>query len=185
MRWARRILYTAMAVGISIVLLASRADRGTALSVAGQLVLALLTANLALVLWEVRELSAGLAAAGLGRTAPAQMALARSIRRLVSVLVVMLVAGSALMYWAYRLLPMDTSGEFALLFWVLLASGFALSIYVAELVTHLIHAFEAALLQLTESVPALDETEPNQTVDEQTQTEHRQDHPDQQSKHPR
>lgn len=138
-----------MACGIGIVLIVSRADRGFALSLAGELVLAILTANLALVLWEVRELSRGLHDVGLDRSAPAQMQLAKSIRRLVGVLVVMLVSGTALMMWAHRLLPQDATGEFALLFWVLLASGFALSIYVAELITHLIHAFEAALIQIS------------------------------------
>lgn len=146
-RWARRVLYSAMACGISIVVFVSREDRGDALALAGEFVLAILVANLAWVLREVYILSSGLEDVGLDRTAPAQLLLGKSIRRMVGVLVMMLLAGTGLMLWAGRLLPQDPSGEFALLFWVLLASGFALSIYVAELITHLILAFEAALMQ--------------------------------------
>lgn len=151
MRIARRVLYTAMVCSVSIIVFVSSEDRGSTLALAGELVLALLVANLALVVWEVRMLSAGLEEAGLERSQPAQAALARAIRRMVGVLVVMLAAGSALMLWAARLLPQDTTGEYALLFWVLLASGFALSVYVAELITHLIHAFESALLHLSDN----------------------------------
>ena len=94
MRIARRVLYTAMVCSVSIIVFVSSEDRGSTLALAGELVLALLVANLALVVWEVRMLSAGLEEAGLERSQPAQAALARAIRRMVGVLVVMLAAGS-------------------------------------------------------------------------------------------
>ncbi|MGB1558685.1 MAG: hypothetical protein ACPHCJ_12945 [Oceanococcaceae bacterium] len=148
MRIARRCLYLAIACSITIVAFVSNADRGAALAVAGQCVLALLVANLALVVWEVRLFLAGCVELGLDPASVAHGRLRAAIRQMVSVLGVMLIAGSALMLWARRLLPVDPSGEFALLFWVLLASGFGLSIYVAELISHLIHAFEALMLQM-------------------------------------
>lgn len=148
-RWARRISYLATICGVGIVFLVSHADRGAAMSLAGEIVLAILIANLALVLWEAHELSVGLEEAGLEKTSPPQLKLAKSIRRLVVVLVIMIVAGTSLMAWAYQLLPQDASGQFALMFWIILASGFSLSIYVTELITHLIHAFEIALVQVT------------------------------------
>ena len=94
-----------------------------------------------------RAVAGQLAGSGLGRGDVVAIVLPNRVE----LLVVMLAAGSALMLWAARLLPQDTTGEYALLFWVLLASGFALSVYVAELITHLIHAFESALLHLSDN----------------------------------
>ncbi len=147
-RYARRLVFVAMLGTVSVVLFVSREDRGSALALAGQLVLGILVTNLAWVVWEVRALSRGLEAAGLDRAATAQLNLAAAIRQMVGVLAVMLIAGTGLMWWAAELLPQDPSGDFALMFWVLLASGFSLSIYVSEMITHLIHAFEAALMQM-------------------------------------
>ncbi|WP_281784689.1 hypothetical protein [Sinimarinibacterium flocculans] len=147
MRIARRVVLGALIVSVCIIVFVSRENRGAALALAGELVLALLVASLAWVVHEVHELSRGLEAAGLARKSDAQRLLTGTIRRMVGTLVVMLIAGSGLMFWAGRLLPRDPSGEFALMFWILLASGFALSITVAEMITHLIHAFEATRLE--------------------------------------
>ena len=151
LRIARRVVLGALIVSVCIIVFVSRESRGAALALAGELVLALLVANLAWVVHEVHELSRALEAAGLARTSDARRHLTSTIRRMVGVLVVMLTAGSGLMFWAGRLLPRDPSGEFALMFWILLASGFALSITVAEMITHLIHAFEATLLERAEA----------------------------------
>ncbi|WP_370309672.1 hypothetical protein [Sinimarinibacterium flocculans] len=151
LRIARRVVFGALIVSVCIIVFVSRESRGTALALAGELVLALLVANLAWVVHEVHELSRGLEAAGLARTSDAQRRLSGTIRRIAVALVVMLIAGSGLMFWAGRLLPRDPSGEFAVMFWILLASGFALSITVAEMITHLIHAFEATRPERSEA----------------------------------